>query len=212
MEVYQNREDSRRLLQASSVCDSGHQGLSSTLGRKFSISRRLRRQTVGLCVGGRSCSCSSNTPKMRRQVRYMAQRIYSKFTRKRRFSHLHWDAVVAGMKHLPDSNTLKDIFMTKIRKTKRMEYHSVPTEDPNSRNRSPGASGRKQCASIFRRMASAGSQQMPIPTCQRSIVVIVLELKVNQSEQQFQQGIFPYPVVMSKRTGKRNFEDSMPFL
>lgn len=168
---------------------------------------------VGLRVGDTSCSCSSNTPRqMRRQGHYMAQRIYSKFSRKGLFSHLHWDAVVAGMKHLPDSNTLKDIFMTEIRKTKRMEYHSVPTEDPNSRNRSPGASGTKQCASILRRMASAGSQQMPIPTCQRSIVVIVLELKVKQSEQQFQQRIFPYPVVMSKRTGKRNFKDSMLFL
>lgn len=32
------------------------------------------------------------------------------------------DAVMAGMKPLPDSNTLKDIFRREIRKTKRMEY------------------------------------------------------------------------------------------
>ena len=34
----------------------------------------------------------------------------------------NWDAVIAGMKHMPDNNTLKDIFMREIRKTKRMEY------------------------------------------------------------------------------------------
>ena len=34
----------------------------------------------------------------------------------------NWDAVIAGMKHLPDNNTLKDIFLREIRKTKRMDY------------------------------------------------------------------------------------------
>ena len=34
----------------------------------------------------------------------------------------NWDAVIAGMKHMPDNNTLKGIFMREIRKIKRMEY------------------------------------------------------------------------------------------
>ena len=34
----------------------------------------------------------------------------------------NWDTVVAGMKHLPDNNTLKNIFLREVREAKRMEY------------------------------------------------------------------------------------------
>ena len=34
----------------------------------------------------------------------------------------NWDAVIAGMKRIPDENTLKDLFLRQLRKSRRMSY------------------------------------------------------------------------------------------
>ena len=34
----------------------------------------------------------------------------------------NWDAVIAGMKRIPDENSLKDLFLRQLRKSRRMSY------------------------------------------------------------------------------------------
>ena len=34
----------------------------------------------------------------------------------------NWDAVVAGMKHIPDEHTMRDLFFRQIKKSNRMRY------------------------------------------------------------------------------------------
>ena len=209
MDVYQDREDTRRLLQ-----ELSEPGQFVNLGTKIlaQLSRVAEGDLGTQILNFKEVEAANGRVVRVRQVLFMFEQYFKTNeetgalygTEDLLKIHLvnddlatfirNWDAVVAGMKHLPDNNTLKDIFLREVRKTKKMEYDlrvyersregsdtrtyqysvqavrdilsrdrlkehreriarmhagkfSVPTEDPNHRNRSPGPSsgGKGMC-------------------------------------------------------------------
>ena len=137
MEVYQNREDTRRLLQ-----ELSNPPQFVTLDTKIlaQLSRVAKGDLGTQILNFKEVEAASGRVVRGRQVLFMFEQYFrtneeagalygtedllkihlvnddlSTFIR-------NWDAVIAGLKHMPDNNTLKDIFMREIRKIKRMEY------------------------------------------------------------------------------------------
>ena len=137
MEVYQDREDSRRLLQ-----ELSEPGQFVTLDTKIlaQLSRVAKGDLGTQILNFKEVEAANGRVVRGRQVLFMFEQYFRTNeeagalygTEDLLKIHLinddlatfirNWDAVIAGMKHLPDNNTLKDIFMREVRKTKRMEY------------------------------------------------------------------------------------------
>eukprot|EP00434_Breviolum_minutum_P046692 symbB.v1.2.042640.t1/scaffold10602.1/size1594/1 len=137
MEVYQDWEDARRLLQ-----ELSNPRQFVTLDTKIlaQLSRVAKGALGAQILNLKEVEAASGRVARGRQVLFMFDQYFRTNeeagvlygTEDLLKIHLinddlatfirNWDAVIAGMKHMPDNNTLKDIFMGEIRKTKRLEY------------------------------------------------------------------------------------------